>query len=73
MNPNITVNIPDSSLLVIEQELEDLGRLPWSKFSKIMEMRIALSRVIPPISKNKISKDEKLSVVSEGRVILCSG
>ena len=56
MKPNITVNIPDSSLLVIEQELEDLCRLPQSKLSKIMEIMIALSRAIPPISKTRYQK-----------------
>ena len=56
VKPNITVSIPDPSLLVIEQNLEDLGRLPWSKLSTIMEIRFALSWVIPPISKTRYQK-----------------
>ena len=56
MKQNITVSIPDPSLLVIERELEDWGRLPWSKLSKIMEMRTASSRAIRPISKTRYQK-----------------
>ena len=40
MKPKKTVDIPDPILLVLETELEALGRLPWSKLSKIRKMRI---------------------------------
>ena len=61
VKPNITVNIPGPSLLVIEQELENMDQLPWIKLSKIIEMKIALSGA--PISKTRCQKISQ--VVSE--------
>ena len=57
MKPNITVNIPGPSLLVIEQELENMDQLPWIKLSKIIEMKIALSGA--PISKTRCQKTRR--------------
>ena len=57
VKPNITVNTPGPNLSVIEQELENMDQLPWSKLSKIIEIKIALSGA--PISKTRCQKTRR--------------